>query len=76
MDAEARVAIPLLEYAPITQNSLRSGVPNLRVGSDEDPGLTPEIADDRDNFDTVVEAAYRQIFPRSKPIGTSTLSPS
>ncbi|MGB1022056.1 MAG: phycobilisome rod-core linker polypeptide CpcG, partial [Synechococcus sp.] len=32
MDAEARVAIPLLEYAPITQNSR---VAALRVQSDE-----------------------------------------
>ena len=63
MDAVARVAIPLLEYAPITQNSLRSGVPNLRVGSDEGSrAYSLEIADDRDNFDTVVEAGYRQIF--------------
>ena len=57
------MAIPLLEYAPITQNSLRSGVPNLRVGSDEGSrAYSLEIADDRDNFDTVVEAGYRQIF--------------
>ena len=63
MDAVARVAIPLLEYAPITQNSLRAGVPNLRVGSDEGSrAYSLEIADDRDNLDTVVEAAYRQIF--------------
>ncbi len=63
MDAEARVAIPLLEYAPITQNSLRTGVPNLRVGSDEGSrAYSLDIADDRDNFDTVVESAYRQIF--------------
>ena len=63
MDAEARVAIPLLEYAPITQNSLRPGVPNIRVGSDEGSrAYSLEIANDRDNFDTVVEAGYRQIF--------------
>ena len=63
MDAVARVAIPLLEYAPITQNSLRSGVPNLRVGSDEGSrAYSLEIADEPDNFDTVVEAGYRQIF--------------
>lgn len=63
MDAVARVAIPLLEYAPITQNSLRAGVPNLRVGSEEGSrAYSLEIADDRDNLDTVVEAAYRQIF--------------
>ena len=63
MDAVARVAIPLLEYAPITQNSLRSGVPNLRVGSDEGSrAYSLEIADDRDNLVTVIESAYRQIF--------------
>ena len=63
MDAVARVAIPLLEYAPITQNSLRTGVPNLRVGSDEGSrAYSLEIADDRDNFDTVIESAYRQIY--------------
>ena len=61
MDAVARVAIPLLEYAPITQNSLRSGVPNLRVGSDEGSlAYSLEIANDRDNLDTVIESAYRQ----------------
>ena len=63
MDAVARVAIPLLEYAPITQNSLRTGVPNLRVGSDEgSSAYSLEIANDRDNLDTVIESAYRQIF--------------
>ena len=63
MDAVARVAIPLLEYAPITQNSLRSGVRNIRVGSEEGSrAYSIEIADDRDNFDTVVESGYRQIF--------------
>ena len=63
MDAVARVAIPLLEYAPITQNSLRTGVPNLRVGSDEGSrAYSLEIANDRDNLDTVIESAYRQIF--------------
>ena len=50
-------------YKRQTQNSLRSGVLNLRVGSDEGSrAYSLEIADDRDNFDTVVEAAYRQIF--------------
>ena len=63
MDAVARVAIPLLEYAPITQNSLRTGVPNLRVGSDEGSrAYSLEIANDRNNLDTVIESAYRQIF--------------
>ena len=76
MDAVARVAIPLLEYAPITQNSLRTGVPNLRVGSDEGSrAYSLEIANDRDNLDTVIESAYRQIFSTpSRPTGTSTLS--
>ena len=42
---------------------MRAGVPNLRVGSDEGSrAYSLEIADDRDNLDTVVEAAYRQIF--------------
>ena len=40
MDAEARVAIPLLEYAPITQNSLRTGVPNLRLRTSTVQGLS------------------------------------
>ena len=63
MDVEARVAIPLLEYAPITQNSLRTGVPNLRVGSEEGSrAYSLEIAADRDNLDTVIESSYRQIF--------------
>ena len=56
------MAIPLLEYAPITQNSLRSGVPNLRVGSDEGSrAYSLEIADDRDNFDTVVAVSYTHL---------------
>ena len=63
MDAVARVAIPLLEYAPITQNSLRQGVPNLRVGSDEGSrAYSMDIAMDEDNLKTVIESAYRQIF--------------
>jgi phycobilisome rod-core linker protein len=63
VDVEARVAIPLLEYAPITQNSLRTGVPNIRVGSDEGSrAYSFAIADDRDNLDTVIESAYRQIY--------------
>ena len=60
MDAEARVAIPLLEYAPITQNSR---VAALRVNSDETArAYSMEIAMDRDNLVTVIESAYRQIF--------------
>ena len=38
-------------------------MPNLRVGSDEGSrAYSLEIADDRDNFDTVIESAYRQIY--------------
>ena len=63
MHAEARVAIPLLEYAPITQNSLRSGIPNLRINSDEDPrSYSMEIAMDEENLNRVIESAYRQVF--------------
>ena len=60
MDAEARVAIPLLEYAPITQNSR---VAALRVQSDETARANSmDIAMDRDNLVTVIESAYRQIY--------------
>ncbi|MAR06323.1 MAG: phycobilisome rod-core linker polypeptide CpcG [Cyanobium sp. NAT70] len=63
MDAEARVAIPLLKYAPITQNALRPGVPNLRAASEEDSrAYSMEIAMDADNLKTVIESGYRQIF--------------
>ena len=63
MCVEARVAIPLLNYAPITQNSLRAGVPNIRIGSDEGSrAYSMEIAMDADNLKTVIESAYRQIF--------------
>ena len=63
MCVEARVAIPLLKYAPITQNSLRTGVPNIRIGSDEGSrAYSMEIAMDADNLKTVIESAYRQIF--------------
>ena len=38
-------------------------MPNIRVGSDEGPrAYSFEIADDRDNLDTVIESAYRQIY--------------
>ena len=60
VDAVARVAIPLLEYAPITQNSR---VAALRVQSDETARANSmDIAMDRDNLDTVIESAYRQIY--------------
>ena len=60
VDAEARVAIPLLEYAPITQNSR---VAALRVQSDETARANSmDIAMDRDNLVTVIESAYRQIY--------------
>jgi phycobilisome rod-core linker protein len=63
VDADARVAIPLLKYAPITQNSLRAGVPNIRVGSEEESrAYSMDIAMDADNLTTVIESGYRQIF--------------
>ena len=59
-DAEARVALPLLNYAPTTQNSR---VNPLRVGSDEDPkAAAMDKAIDREDQNFVIEAAYRQIF--------------
>jgi phycobilisome rod-core linker protein len=55
-----RVALPLLKYAPITQNAR---VAPLRVGSDEDPkAASMDKAMDREDQNFVVEAAYRQIF--------------
>ena len=63
MDDAARVAIPLLEYAPITQNSLRTGISSLRTGSEEaSRAYSMDIAMDGDNLQTVIESAYRQIF--------------
>jgi phycobilisome rod-core linker protein len=54
------VAIPLLNYAPTTQNSR---VNPLRVGSDEDPkAASMDKAMDREDQNFVIEAAYRQIF--------------
>ncbi|MBM5825797.1 MAG: phycobilisome rod-core linker polypeptide CpcG [Cyanobacteria bacterium M_surface_10_m2_119] len=53
------MALPLLKYAPTTQNSR---VDSLRVGSDEDPkAVSMEKAMDRED-QNVIEAAYRQIF--------------
>jgi len=54
------VALPLLKYAPTTQNSR---VAALRVGSDEDPkAVSMDKAMDREDQNFVIEAAYRQIF--------------
>jgi phycobilisome rod-core linker protein len=54
------VALPLLKYAPTTQNSR---VAALRVGSDEDPkAVSMDKAIDREDQNFVIEAAYRQIF--------------
>lgn len=56
----ARVALPLLKYAPTTQNSR---VKAFRVGSDEDPkAISIDKALDREDQNFVIEAAYRQIF--------------
>ena len=74
------MAIPLLEYAPITQNALRQGVPNLRIGSDEGSrAYSMEIAMDEDNLKTVIESAYRQIlarFPNAEWTGDITIAPN
>ncbi len=54
------MALPLLNYAPITQNSR---VSPFRVGSDEDPrAASMEKAMDREDQNFVIESAYRQIF--------------
>jgi phycobilisome rod-core linker protein len=54
------VALPLLNYAPTTQNSR---VNPIRVGSDEDPkAVSMDKAMDREDQNFVIEAAYRQIF--------------
>ena len=54
------MALPLLKYAPTTQNSR---VKALRVGSDEDPkAVAMDKAMDREDQNFVIEAAYRQIF--------------
>ena len=55
-----RVALPLLKYAPTTQNSR---VKALRVGSDEDPkAASLDKAFNREDQNFVIESAYRQIF--------------
>ena len=54
------MALPLLKYAPTTQNSR---VAPLRVGSDEDPkAVSMDKAMDREDQNFVIESAYRQIF--------------
>ncbi|MEB3158179.1 MAG: phycobilisome rod-core linker polypeptide [Synechococcus sp.] len=54
------MALPLLKYAPTTQNSR---VEAYRVGSDEDPkAASMDKAMDREDQNFVIEAAYRQIF--------------
>ena len=54
------MALPLLKYAPTTQNARVNG---LRVGSDEDPrAVSMEKTMDRQDQQFVIEAAYRQIF--------------
>jgi phycobilisome rod-core linker protein len=54
------VALPLLKYAPTSQNSR---VKAFRVGSDEDPkAVSMDKAMDREDQNFVIEAAYRQIF--------------
>jgi len=54
------VALPLLKYAPTSQNSR---VAPFRVGSDEDPkAVSMDKAMDREDQNFVIEAAYRQIF--------------
>jgi phycobilisome rod-core linker protein len=54
------VALPLLKYAPTTQNSR---VNSLRVGNDEDPkAVAMDKPMNREDQNFVIEAAYRQIF--------------
>jgi len=54
------VAIPLLQYAPTTQNNR---VAALNVASEETQrSLQMDISMDADNIKTVIESAYRQIF--------------
>jgi phycobilisome rod-core linker protein len=54
------VAIPLLEYSPISQNQRVAG---YEVGSDEQPRIysTENLLSPSD-LDTLIEVAYRQIF--------------
>jgi phycobilisome rod-core linker protein len=60
LDADERVALPLLNYAPTTQNSR---VKAFRVGSDEDPkAVAIDKVLNRDDQNFVIESAYRQLF--------------
>lgn len=60
LDCEARVAIPLLEYAPTTQNNR---VAPIRVNSDETARANSmEFASDSENCKTVIDSAYRQVY--------------
>ena len=54
------MALPLLKYAPTTQNSR---VDPLRVGSDEDAkAMSMDRAMDPKDLNLVIESCYRQIF--------------
>jgi len=70
-DANVRVALPLLRYAPTTQNSR---VQAFRVGSDEDPkAISMDKAMDRGDQNFVIETAYRQIFFHAFKIDRDTI---
>nr|YP_009530886.1 phycobilisome rod-core linker polypeptide cpcG [Paulinella micropora]AXY63575.1 phycobilisome rod-core linker polypeptide cpcG [Paulinella micropora] len=70
-DADVRVALPLLRYAPTTQNSR---VKAFRVGSDEDPkAISMDKAMDREDQNFVIETAYRQIFFHAFKIDRDTI---
>ena len=65
------MAIPLLKYAPTTQNSR---VKPFRVGSDEDPKtVSMDKAIDRDAQNFVIETAYRQIFFHAFKVDRDTI---
>ena len=65
------MAIPLLKYAPITQNSR---VKAFRVGSDEDPkAVALDKAIDREDQNFVIESAYRQIFFHAFKVDRDTI---
>lgn len=65
------MAIPLLKYAPTSQNSR---VKALRVGSDEDPkGVSLDKAFDRNAQNVVIESAYRQIFFHAFKVDRDTI---
>ena len=65
------MAIPLLKYAPITQNSR---VKAFRVGYDEDPkAVALDKAIDREDQNFVIESAYRQIFFHAFKVDRDTI---